>query len=55
MLDFYFSLYKDKLLMHFVEIGKRPPLFQDAATVALEILKCPFEFDFGELYYNVFR
>jgi len=48
-------LYKDKMLLHFVDIGKRPPLFQDAAIVALEILKCPYEFDFGELYYNVFR
>jgi len=49
------SLYKDNMLMHFVEIGKHPPLFEDAAKVALEILQTPYEFDFGELYYNVFR
>jgi F-type H+-transporting ATPase subunit gamma len=48
-------LYKDNMLMHFVDIGKRPPLFEDGARVALEILKCPFEFEFGEMYYNVFR
>jgi F-type H+-transporting ATPase subunit gamma len=48
-------LYKDSMLMHFVDIGKRPPLFEDAGTVALEILKCPFEFDYGEMYYNIFR
>jgi F-type H+-transporting ATPase subunit gamma len=48
-------LYKNNMLMHFVDIGKRPPTFEDAATVALEILKCPYEFDFGQLYYNFFR
>jgi len=41
--------------MHFVEIGKHPPVFADAAKVALELLQTPYEFDFGELYYNVFR
>jgi F-type H+-transporting ATPase subunit gamma len=48
-------LYRDNMLMHFVDIGKRPPVFEDAAKVAQEILKCPFEFDVGEMYYNVFR
>lgn len=48
-------LYKDKMLMHFVDIGKRPPLFEDAGIVALEIINSPYEFDFGEMYYNVFR
>jgi F-type H+-transporting ATPase subunit gamma len=48
-------LYKDYMLMHFVDIGKRPPVFEDAAKVAQEILKCPFEFDVGEMYYNIFR
>ena len=41
--------------MHFVDIGKKPPVFEDAARVALELLQMPYEFDFGELYYNVFR
>jgi len=41
--------------MHFVDIGKHPPLFDDAAKVALELLQTPYEFDFGQLYYNVFR
>lgn len=48
-------LYKDNMLMHFVDIGKRPPVFDDAARVALELLQTQYEFDFGELYYNVFR
>jgi len=43
------------MLMHFVDIGKKPPVFEDAARVALEILQTPYEFDFGELYYNVFK
>ena len=41
--------------MHFVDIGKRPPVFDDAARVALELLQSPYEFDVGQLYYNVFR
>jgi F-type H+-transporting ATPase subunit gamma len=48
-------LYSKDMLMHFVEIGKRPPLFGDAAIVALEILKSGFQFDVGQLYHNIFR
>jgi len=48
-------LFKDNMLMHFVDIGKRPPVFEDAARVALELLQSQYEFDFGQLYYNVFR
>jgi F-type H+-transporting ATPase subunit gamma len=48
-------LYRKDMLMHFVEIGKRPPMFADAATVALEVLKCGFEFDNAYLYHNIFR
>lgn len=48
-------LYKNDMLMHFADIGKRPPVFDDAAKVAIEILKSGYEFDFGELYFNVFR
>ena len=52
---FVMRLYKEHMLMHFVDIGKQPPVFDDAARVALELLQTPYEFDFGELYYNVFR
>jgi len=48
-------LYRKDILMHFVEIGKRPPVFEDAAIVAQEILKSGFQFDVGQLYHNVFR
>jgi len=48
-------LYKEQMLMHFVDIGKKVPVFGDAALVAIELLRTPYEFDFGQLYYNVFR
>jgi len=48
-------LYRNEMMMHFVDIGKRPPVFEDAAIVALEILKCGFQFDVGQLYHNIFR
>jgi F-type H+-transporting ATPase subunit gamma len=48
-------LYGPDMLMHFVDIGKKPPLFADAANVALEVLKCSFEYDVGQLYHNIFR
>nr|AOR07087.1 mitochondrial F-type ATP synthase subunit gamma [Mesenchytraeus solifugus] len=48
-------IYPKDMLMHFVDIGKRPPQFADAAIVTLEILKCGYEFDVGKLYHNIFR
>jgi len=48
-------LFKNDMLMHFVDIGKKPPLFQDASTVALEILKSGYQFDVGQMYHNIFR
>lgn len=48
-------LFADNMLMHFVEIGRKPPTFGDASVVADCILTCGFDFDFGELYYNVFK
>jgi len=48
-------IFKDNMLMHFVDIGKRPPSFGDAAIVANEILKSDYEYDYAELYFNVFK
>lgn len=45
-------LFADKILMHFNEFGRKPPVFQDAAQVANAVLE--LEFDFGELYFNKF-
>jgi F-type H+-transporting ATPase subunit gamma len=47
--------FKNYMLMHFADIGKRPPVFDDASKVAIEILKCGYDFDFGQMYFNVFR
>ena len=41
--------------MHFVDIGKKPPMFEDATIIAQEILKTNYQFDFGQLYHNIFR
>jgi len=46
-------LHSDKIITHFIDVGKKPPVFQDAAAVAQAILET--EFDHGELYYNVFK
>jgi len=46
-------LYGDKIVMHFAEIGKKPPVFQDAAQVAVAILEQ--EYDFGELFFNKYK
>lgn len=46
-------LHGDKIKMHFMDIGKKPPVYKDAAQVALAILEQ--EYDFGELYYNQFK
>lgn len=43
------------MLMHFVDIGKKPPLFDDASLVAIEILKSGYEYDVGQMYFNVFK
>lgn len=48
-------LFKDKILMHLSEIGKKPPTFADAAFIANQILKSGFEYDVGQLYYNSFK
>jgi len=43
------------MLMQFNEIGRSPPTFDDAGKVASEIINCGFEFDYGELYFNIFK
>jgi F-type H+-transporting ATPase subunit gamma len=47
--------WKDDMLMHFADVGKKPPSFADASLIAQSILDCGFDFDHGELYYNVFK
>jgi F-type H+-transporting ATPase subunit gamma len=48
-------IYGKYFLMHFNEIGKRPPTFSDASIVAQGILDSGFSFDKGIIIYNRFR
>jgi len=47
--------YGNDILMHFTEIGRRPASFADAAVISNHILNCGYDFDYGQLYYNVFK
>lgn len=47
--------FPNEMLMQFNDIGKSPPTFGDAAVVANEIINCGYEFDVGEIYFNIFR
>merc|ERR1712168_762140 len=42
-----------KIIAHFIEVGRKPPTFGDAASVAEQILATDYEF--GELYFNKFK
>jgi len=43
------------ILFHITEVGRKPATFEDAGTVATNILNCGFEFGEGELIYNRFK
>ncbi|CAH1783312.1 unnamed protein product [Owenia fusiformis] len=43
------------MLMHFVDIGKKPPVFADASLIANNILQSDFEYDCAEMVYNRFK
>lgn len=48
-------VYKENMLMHFYDIGRYPPTFDDAGKIASEIINSGYEFDYGEMYFNIFR
>jgi F-type H+-transporting ATPase subunit gamma len=48
-------IYSQNILMHFYDIGRQPPTFDDAGKIASEIINCGYQFDYGEMYFNVFR
>lgn len=37
------------------DIGKQPPTFENASQVAALIVGSGYEFEFGQLYYNIFK
>ena len=47
--------FRKNVLMHFADIGKKPPMFAEANFVAQEILNSGFEYDSAEIVYNRFR
>jgi len=52
------QLYKNygkSLLMHFTDVGKKPPTFKDASMMAQNILNSGYEFDSGVIVYNHFK
>jgi len=48
-------LYPQQMLMQFNDIGRSPPTFYDAGVIANSILNSGYEFDFGEMYFNIFK
>jgi len=47
--------FPQNILLSLNDIGRRPPTFEDAATLAQAILKSGYKFDQGEIYYNRFK
>ncbi|OQR71903.1 ATP synthase subunit gamma [Tropilaelaps mercedesae] len=48
-------LFSTNILMSFNDYGKKPPVFEDATSVANAILESGFEFNQGILLYNRFK
>ena len=47
--------FRNNILMHFTEIGRKPPLFVEANFVAEQILNSGFEYDSAEIVFNRFK
>ena len=47
--------FKEKVLMHFADIGKKPPMFMEASFIAQQILGSGVEYDSAEIIFNKFR
>ncbi len=47
--------FRENLLLHFSEVGKKPPVFEEAMFVAQNILDSGFEYDSAEIVYNRFK
>ena len=47
--------FRNNILMHFTEIGRKPPLFTEACFVAEQILNCGFEYESAEIVFNRFK
>lgn len=47
--------FRENVLMHFADIGKKPPVFAEASFIAQEVLRSGFEYDSAEIIFNKFR
>ena len=47
--------FRDNILMHFTDIGRKPPLFCEASFVAEQILNTGFEYESAEIVFNKFK
>lgn len=47
--------HSDNILFHMNELGRKPPLFEEAAFIAEQVLDSGYEFDSGEMMYNKFN
>lgn len=47
--------FRGNVMMHFTDIGKKPPVFAEASFIAQEILNSGFEYESAELVFNRFR
>ena len=47
--------FRGNVMMHFSNIGKRPPIFAEASFVAQEILNSGFDYESAEIVFNKFR
>ncbi|XP_064632409.1 ATP synthase subunit gamma, mitochondrial-like [Lineus longissimus] len=43
------------ILSTITNIGKKPSSYADAALIANQVLTSGFEYDFGQMYYNIFK
>merc|ERR1712048_177100 len=47
--------HSDDILFHISELGRKPPLFEEASFIAEQVLDSGYEFDAGEMMYNKFN
>ena len=47
--------FRRNVLMHFADIGKKPPVFAEASFIAQQILTSGFDYESAEIVFNKFR
>lgn len=47
--------FRRNIMMHFANIGKKPPIFAEASFIAQEILNAGYDYESAEIVFNKFR